>query len=92
MARKFPLLASNAVNDLTNWMFYSKLGFIALAMVNLELTRVQVFDRPAMAGGAVAESGRAKTFAVTSIVLWSLAICAGRLTEYPNFVQAWFGF
>jgi hypothetical protein len=88
----FSLLASNAVNDLTNWMFYSKLGFIALAMVNLELTRVQVFDRPAMAGGAVAESGRAKTFAVTSIVLWSLAICAGRLTEYPNFVQAWFGF
>ena len=33
-----------------------------------------------------------KRFAIASIVFWSLAIIAGRLTEYPAFVQAWFGF
>ncbi len=85
------LLAANASNDLANWMFYTKLFFILLAMINLELTRVQVFDKPAAGGVAVAPA-RAKTFAITSIALWSLAIVAGRLTEYPNFVKAWFGF
>jgi len=25
-------------------------------------------------------------------VLWSLAIVAGRLSEYPSFVEAWVGF
>ena len=85
------LLAANASNDLSNWMFYSKLFFILLAMINLELTRIQVFDKPAAAGVAVAPA-RARTFAINSMVLWSLAIVAGRLTEYPNFVKAWFGF
>jgi hypothetical protein len=85
------LLAANAHNDLTNWMFYSKLFFIACAMVNLELTRIQVFDKPA-ASGVIVAPARAHTFAIMSMLLWSLAIVAGRLTEYPNFVQAWFGF
>jgi hypothetical protein len=60
-------------------------------MINLELTRIRVFDDPVLVtGGAVPQ--QARTFAILSLALWSLAIVAGRLSEYPYFVQAWFGF
>ena len=85
------LLAANATNDLHNWMFFVKLSMIALAMVNLELTKANVFNDPAVINNTSVPAG-AKKFAVMSLVFWSLAICAGRLTEYPAFVQAWFGF
>jgi len=85
------LLAANATNDLHNWMFFVKLSMIALAMVNLELTKANVFNDPAVINNTGIPAG-AKKFAIMSIVFWSLAICAGRLTEYPAFVQAWFGF
>ena len=85
------LLAANLSNDLGNWLFICKLVFIALAMINLELTRIQVFDRP----GTVGADGlpkHARLFAVSALVLWGLAMIAGRLTAYPNFVEAWLGF
>jgi hypothetical protein len=85
------LLAANLTNDLHNWMFFVKLSMIALAMVNLELTRAKVFDDPLVVNGTGVPTA-AKKFAIASIALWSLAIVAGRLTEYPAFVQAWFGF
>ena len=85
------LLAANASNDLHNWMFFVKLSMIALAMVNLELTKANVFNDPAVINNTGIPAG-AKKFAIMSIVFWSLAICAGRLTEYPAFVQPWFGF
>jgi hypothetical protein len=85
------LLAANATNDLHNWMFFVKLSMIAAAMVNLELTKAKVFNDPAVINNTGVPSA-AKTFAILSIAFWSLAICAGRLTEYPAFVQAWFGF
>lgn len=85
------LLAANLQKDLANWMFLIKLVFIALAMVNLELTRMRIFDRP----GALSSPDlpqQATRFALTSMLLWGLAIVSGRLTAYPNFVEAWFGF
>lgn len=85
------LLAANASNDLHNWMFFVKLSMIALAMVNLELTKAKVFNDPAVINNTGVPAG-AKQFAIASIVFWSIAIIAGRLTEYPAFVQAWFGF
>ena len=83
--------SANASNDLHNWMFFVKLSMIALSMVNLELTKANVFNDPAVINNTGVPPG-AKKFAIMSIVFWSLAICAGRLTEYPAFVQAWFGF
>lgn len=84
------LLAANLSGDLANWMFLIKLFFILLAMINLELTRMRVFDDPAaLAAGNL--PSRARTYAILSIVLWGLAIISGRLTAYPNFVQAVFG-
>ena len=85
------LLAANLTNDLHNWMFFVKLSMIALAMVNLELTRAKVFDNPLVVNGTGVPA-EARRFAIASLVLWSLAIVAGRLTEYPSFVQAWVGF
>jgi hypothetical protein len=85
------LLAANAHNDLTNWMFITKLCFIALAMVNLEMTRAKVFENPIALSQGVLHR-HANIFAINSIALWTLAIIAGRLTEYPDFVRKWFGF
>jgi hypothetical protein len=86
------LLAANLTNDLGNWLFLAKLVFILFAMINLELTRMYVFDKP----GALLATGElpkhAKTFAIAALVLWSLAMVAGRFTAYPNFVEAWLGF
>jgi hypothetical protein len=90
------LLAANLTADLGNWLFIAKLVFILLAMVNLELTRMYVFDKPgALTAGALTAGAlpkHAKTFAITALVLWSLAMVAGRFTAYPNFVEAWLGF
>src|SRR5688572_690840 len=86
------LLAANLTNDLGNWLFLAKLVFILFAMINLELTRMYVFDKP----GALLATGEmpkhARTFAIAALVLWSLAMIAGRFTAYPNFVEAWLGF
>jgi hypothetical protein len=96
------LLAANASNDLGNWMFLTKLTLILLAMVNLELTRPFAFNPQssvvAAAGASVDASvdalraARVRAVAVGALVLWSGAIVAGRLTEYPAFVRKWFGF
>ena len=85
------LLAANLTNDLGNWLFICKLVFILFAMINLELTRIHVFDRP----GAMGANGlpkHAKAFAWAALILWGLAMVAGRFTSYPNFVEAWLGF
>jgi len=85
------LLAANLTNDIHNWMFLTKLTLIACAMINLELTRAKVFEDPLVVNGTGVPA-TAKRFAIASLVLWSLAICAGRLSEYPSFVEAWVGF
>lgn len=85
------LLAANMSNDIGNWMFLLKLFLILLAMINLELLRSRVIT-PAVATGTAPTSAVAKLFGTSSLILWGLAIVAGRLTEYPNFVHTWFGF
>jgi hypothetical protein len=85
------LFMANLTNDLNNWLFIAKLVFILFAMINLELTRIHVFDRP----GALAANGLPKNsgvYAIAALVLWGLAMVAGRFTAYPNFVEAWLGF
>jgi hypothetical protein len=88
------LLAASLSTNLFKVMFILKLCFILLAMINLELMRAKVFGgAQALAGGEiVVDEQGARKFAWASIVLWGLAIITGRLTSYPNFVQAVFGF
>lgn len=85
------LLMANLTNDLGNWMFYVKLSLILCAMINLEVMRMKVFDDPLVVSGTGVPAA-ARTFGIMSLVFWTLAIIAGRLVEYPSFVQAWFGF
>jgi hypothetical protein len=84
------LLAANLSNDIHNWVFLTKLTLIALAMANLELTRAKIFDDPAVIAGELLPQSVRK-FAIASLVLWTLAIIAGRLSEYPQFVQSLVG-
>jgi hypothetical protein len=84
------LLAANLDNDAHNFMFLTKLTFIALAMINMELERNRVFEDPAfMAGGAIPMSAR--KFALLSLFLWTMAIICGRLSEYPYLIEAYLG-
>jgi len=85
------LLAANLSSDSHNWMFGVKLLMILFAMINLELTKVRVFDSPLVVNGTGVPPAAIR-FAIASSVFWSLAIVAGRLTEYPNFVAKWVGF
>jgi hypothetical protein len=85
------LLAANLTTDLGNWLFLAKLVFIALAMVNLELTRMWVFDRPNVAAAGELPK-HSRSVAIGALVLWGFAMVAGRFTAYPNFVEAWLGF
>ena len=84
------LLAANLSNDSHNWMFGLKLTMILCAMINLELTKVRVFDNPLVVNGTGVPA-EANRFAIASMFFWSLAIVAGRLTEYPHFVAKWLG-
>jgi hypothetical protein len=85
------LLAANLHNDLGNWLFIVKLVLILFAMINLEMTRIQVFDRPGTLG-ADGLPKNARLFAWGALLTWGFAMVAGRLTAYPNFVEAWLGF
>jgi hypothetical protein len=84
------LLAANLSNDIHNWMFGLKIAMIVCAMINLELTKVRVFDNPLVVNGTGVPAA-ANRFAIASIFFWSMAIVAGRLTEYPHFVAKWLG-
>jgi hypothetical protein len=82
------LLAANLSNDLGNWMFLTKLSLIACAMINMELMRAKVFDDPVLVQGGTVPSS-ARRFAAVSVVLWGLAVVAGRFSEYPYMIDSW---
>ena len=74
------LLAADATTKLTNWDFYVKMVFIALALVNQRMIRNRVFRDPLI--DKEPASTQAKILAVTSMILWLGAITAGRLLAY----------
>ena len=74
------LVMIDATKMLVNPLFYIKMGFIALAVINMMLIRRRVFRDPAI--GRAPLGGFARMLAVMSIVLWAGAITAGRLMAY----------
>jgi hypothetical protein len=84
------LFLASATNMGTSVMFLSKMIFVVLGFISIELLRAKVFSQ-----GAVLESGAlppgAKLFATFSLVAWGGAIVSGRLTAYPNFVSTLLG-
>lgn len=74
------LLVADATTKLMNPVFYIKMIFVALAVINMAALRRSVFRRAATDAAAVA--GFARALAVTSLIFWSGAIAAGRLMAY----------
>jgi hypothetical protein len=75
------LLVADATTKLTNPVFYVKLGFISLAIVNMIWLRRRVFRAQA---GVDAGSGvrLTRALAIASFIFWAGAITAGRLMAY----------
>jgi hypothetical protein len=74
------LLAADATTKVTNPDFYVKMGFIALAIMNLRMIRNRVFRDPFIDKKPMTSD--AKVLAVTSMIFWLGAITAGRLMAY----------
>jgi hypothetical protein len=74
------LLIADATTKLTNPVFYIKMSFVALAVVNMMLIRRRVFRDPAI--DTVPLASPARWLAATLIVFWMGAITAGRLMAY----------
>lgn len=77
------LLIQAATQHLADPVMYFKLMMVAMAIVVLRRVHTQLVRGPANLGAAAASNG--KTLAVISLVLWTLAITAGRLTAYTFF-------
>ncbi len=74
------LLIADATTKLINPVFYIKMAFIFLAVVNMVLIRRRVFRDPSLDLHPI--GGAAKALAVASLVFWAGAITAGRLMAY----------
>ena len=74
------LLAADATTKMTNPDFYVKMGFIALAIINLRIIRNRVFRDPFIDKKPITSD--IKVLAVTSMIFWLGAITAGRLMAY----------
>lgn len=73
------LLIASATTMLINPLFYTKMGLIALSMTNVILINRAAFP-PGITSNVVTR--RARTLAITSLVLWAATIITGRLTAY----------
>lgn len=74
------LLIGYPTKALTNPVFYTKLTFIAFALVGLRVIRNSVFGDQRLDLGPVPRTGR--MLATASLVSWAGVITAGRLLAY----------
>ena len=74
------LLIADAETKLASAVFYVKMLFIVLALVNLHLLRTRVFTDPAFDSRPL--STQARMLALSSLALWVAATTAGRLMAY----------
>lgn len=74
------LFMADAIQKAANPVFYVKLFFIALALVNMWLIKVLVFRAPDPIARSL--SAKAKLLAATSLVWWMVVITTGRLMAY----------
>jgi hypothetical protein len=74
------LLVADPVTRLSQAIFYVKLLFVALAVVNMQVLWTRVFRDAAGTAGAVPAGAR--TLALTSLFFWLAATTSGRLIAY----------
>ena len=73
------LLVANATTKATNPAFYCKMGFVALAMIDLVMIRRAAFRRSIP---EVSVPTSTRLLAAASLACWTGAITAGRLMAY----------
>jgi hypothetical protein len=77
------LLIADATTMMVSWVFWIKMAAIALAVVDLVLIRRLMFTgAPASALEPNLVPPRVKILAATSLLFWTTAMTAGRLTAY----------
>lgn len=74
------LLIADASTKLASPVFYVKMVFVALALVNLQLLKTHVFGGPQVDERRLPSSAR--LLAATSLLFWIAATTAGRLMAY----------
>jgi hypothetical protein len=78
------LLAAYPAKALTNWVFFAKLAFIAIALTVLQRLKGEL----AVASGTAERdvTSRARRLALASLLLWTATIVAGRLLAYTHHI------
>jgi len=76
------LFTSDAVYFFESYTFRIKMVLIVLGGVNAALLGQRVFREAAAGAPAAAPAAGTKWIAVTSLVFWFAAVCAGRLIAY----------
>jgi hypothetical protein len=79
------LLAQGASRFAVNPVFFVKMAFVGLAIANLRLLRWKLFPRNPGHLDATGLPAAVKVLAATSLVFWTGAVVAGRLTAYGLF-------
>jgi hypothetical protein len=76
------LMMASLTNVMTSFYFWCKLGFVLLAMINLEYTRRSLLKHPDIAQGRLPPNS-VRT-AVLALLFWAGAIVCGRVVAYPG--------
>ena len=76
------LLIADATTKLAQPVFWVKLLFVLLAVVNLQMIRTRVFRDPMLDQHPT--TSNARLLAITSLVFWLAATISGRLIAYIN--------
>jgi hypothetical protein len=74
------LLIADAESKLASPVFYVKMVFIILALINLHLLRTRVFNNAELDTRGI--PAQARLLSISSLVLWVAATTAGRLMAY----------
>jgi hypothetical protein len=78
------LLVSNASRDIPSPIFLAKLAFVGLGAYMTAKLRNVLFGPSAVSDAQVSLSPAARRQASIVLLVWFLAVCAGRLNEYPQ--------
>jgi hypothetical protein len=76
-----------AVSLFRNPDFYIKLAAIAGAIVTLRMLHKELFEERVVLDGAGRAPLKTRIVAVVMLLFWFIAVTAGRLTAYSNFVR-----
>jgi len=77
------LLAAYPAKALTNWVFYTKMVLIVLALLALEATRREAFDE-ARPGDTIVVTSRARALAIASLAFWAARSSPGGCSRIPT--------